>query len=370
MLALLPTLVSLLLMSLVRIHEPNKEDEKKYLTAFSVVSLIIVVYLLMILILENILTLSTSSRISTFVLLLLLLASPLGIAIKAQLQDLKGAPETSSIESNLLLDNSYPPIEENSLKYEGVTDLDRVEVKVSSSDDHTILLDEEDINLLQAMGTINFWLLFVAMICGMGSGMATINNMNQLGQSFGYSTKEITFFVSLWSIWNFFGRLGAGYLSDIFLFRGWSRPLFIVITLAIMTVGHIIIALGFSGNLYVGSILVGICYGSQWTLMPTVSKEIFGIRHIGTISNTISIACPIGSYIFSVRVIGYIYDKEASGNTSCFGTHCFMSSFIIIATVDFLGCLVAIFLFFRTKRYYQLVVLKRLQVFCKRPILE
>ncbi|PON93323.1 Major facilitator [Trema orientale] len=367
MLALLPTLVSILLLPLVRIYEANKGDEKKYLNAFSVVALIIVAYLMIIIILENILTLSTWLHISVFVFLLLFLSSPLGIAIKAQCEELKGAAETSSIESNPLLDKFYPSTssrssaEENSLGFEEVPRSDQGQVKITS--DYALLLneEEEERNLLQAMRTINFWLLFLAMFSGMGAGVATINNMNQLGHSLGYTTLEITSFVSLWSIWNFLGRLGAGYLSDFLLrTRGWARPLLISITQAIMAVGHIIIASGFSGNLYVGSILVGICYGSQWSLMPTICKEIFGIRNMGTIFNTIAIASPVGSYIFSVKVIGYIYDKEASGNT-CIGTHCFMTSFFIMAAVDCVGCLVAITLFFRTRRFYQLVVLKRLQ---------
>ena len=366
MLALLPTLVSILLLSLVRIYEANKGDEKKYLNAFSVVALIICVYLMIIIILNNILTFSTWSRISTFVLLLLLLASPLGIAVKAHCEELKGAEETSPIASNPLLDKYQPStssqssLEENSSYYKELPSSDQGQVKITS--DHSLVSSEEgEMNLLQAMCTTNFWLLFLAMLSGMGAGVATINNMNQLGHSLGYTTLEITSFVSLWSIWNFLGRLGAGYLSDFLLHkRGWARPLLIAITQAIMALGHIIIASGFPENLYVGSILVGICYGSQWSLMPTISKEIFGIRNMGTIFNTIAVASPVGSYIFSVKIIGYIYDKEASGNT-CIGTHCFMTSFSIMAAVDCIGCLVAISLFFRTKRFYQLVVLKRLQ---------
>lgn len=111
--------------------------------------------------------------------------------------------------------------------------------------------------------------------------------------------------------------------------------------------------------LYVGSILMGICDGSQWSLMPTITSDIFGVRHMGTIFNTIAIACPLGSYIFSVRVFGYIYDKEAGGEDhSCFGTRCFMLSFVIMASLAFLGFLFAIALFQRTKRFYMLSRLK------------
>ena len=69
-----------------------------------------------------------------------------------------------------------------------------------------------------------------------------------------------------------------------------------------------VIASGLPGALYAGSILVGICYGSQWSLMPTITSEIFGVGNMGSIFNTITIASPVGSYIFSVRVVGYIYD--------------------------------------------------------------
>lgn len=371
MLSLLPTLVSFSLMLLVRIYETSSaEDEKKHLNAFSVISLSIVAYQMMIIILENFLTFPSWAQMFTFLLLMLLLASPLGIAIKAQSGDSKRLLETFEIERNPLLTNTNPiksdkisAFSDDTSEYKELPSGDEIQLKVSSEDETLFSNEEnkEDLNVLQAMSTLNFWLLFVAMLCGMGSGLATINNMSQLGESLGYTTMETDTFVSLWSIWNFLGRLGAGYLSDVLLHnREWPRPLLMAITLATMAVGHVIIASGFYGNLYVGSFLVGICYGSQWSLMPTISAEIFGLGDMATIFNTISIASPVGSYIFSVRVIGFVYDREASGDGSCSGTYCFMLSFLIMAFVAFCGFLVSITLFFRTRRFYQVVVLRRL----------
>ncbi|XP_015882679.3 protein NUCLEAR FUSION DEFECTIVE 4-like isoform X2 [Ziziphus jujuba] len=340
MLALLPNIVSLSVMFLVRIDESSSTvDDKKHLNAFSSISLTIVGYRMMTVILENFITFPSWAQISSFILLLLLLISPLGIAINALIEDSK----RNKISS-----------EENPLEYEQLP---------STSEDKMLLQNEEDMNLVQAMGSFDFWLLFVAMVCGMGTGVATINNMSQMGQSLGYKTKEINSLVALLSIWNFLGRLGGGYLSDLLLHeRRWGRPLLMAITQATMGIGHIIIASGFSGNLYFGSFLVGICFGSQWSLMPIITSEIFGVLHMATIFNTITVASPIGSYIFSVRIIGYIYDKEAIGeeNNHCFGIHCFRLSFLIMAFVAFLGCAVALILFFRTKRFYHLVVLRRL----------
>ncbi|XP_031276239.1 protein NUCLEAR FUSION DEFECTIVE 4-like [Pistacia vera] len=343
-LALLPTFVSLSLMCLVSINQTNSVDDKKHLNAFSAVALTLAAYIMIIIIMENIFSFPFWAHISTSIILVLLLAYPLKIAITAQREN------TERFEQTFYAERTYHELPG-----------DASEVKHVSCDRK--LPVEEDMNLLQAMGTGNFWLLFIAMICGMGSGMATINNLSQVGESLGYTTIETNSLVSLWSIWNFLGRFGAGSVSDIFLHRnGWARPFFTALTLATMCIGHIVIASGIPKILYVGTVIVGVCYGSQWSLMPTISSELFGVGHMGTIFNTIGIASPVGSYIFSVRVIGYFYDKVANGeNDSCYGTHCFMLSFLIMASVAFLGCLVAFLLFFRTRRFYNQVVFGRLQ---------
>ncbi|MFS7971936.1 hypothetical protein Hanom_Chr09g00838701 [Helianthus anomalus] len=95
--------------------------------------------------------------------------------------------------------------------------------------------------------------------------------------------------------------------------------------------------------------------------MPTIASEVFGVLHFGTIFNTITIAGPIGSYVMSVRVIGSIYDREAArgGTEYCTGTHCFRLSFLIMAFSTFVGFMIAMGLFIRTRRLYEQIVLRR-----------
>lgn len=344
LLAVTPTVLSLLAMPLVRIYETSTADDKKHLNGLSAVSLIIAAYLMILIIVKNTFGLSSVANVVTLVCLVLLLALPLLIATRAR---------RDRMEKTALPDKSpliTSPKAATSVNQSSVGD-SQVEAGLS-----------ENLNLLQAMKSLSFWLLFLAMICGMGSGLSTINNIRQIGESLRYSSVEINSLVSLWSIWNFLGRFGAGYASDAMLHKkGWPRPWLMAATLGTMTIGHLIIASGFQGNLYVGSVIVGVCYGSQWSLMPTITSELFGVRHMGTIFNTISIASPIGSYVFSVRLIGYIYDKTASGvGNKCFGSHCFRLSFVIMASVAFFGFLVAIVLFFRTKTLYRQILAKRL----------
>ncbi|XP_038879631.1 protein NUCLEAR FUSION DEFECTIVE 4-like [Benincasa hispida] len=356
MLAVLPTLLSIMFMWFVRIDKTESSNEMKHLNSLSALAVIVAFYLMVVIILNNTFSLSAWTRFFTFSILLILLAAPLGIAINAQKEDFR-EPSPSFISEKSQVNKSESMDAEDSVEYHELPREENQIMAVANS------RTPQPLNVLEAIRTINFWLLFLAMVCGMGSGLATINNMSQIGQSLGYTATETKTFVSLWSIWNFLGRFGAGYTSDFLLHSyGWARPLLMAITLLGMSGGHIMIASGFSGNLYVGSILVGICYGSQWSLMPTITSEIFGLEHMGTIFNTIAIASPLGSYIFSVRVIGYIYDREATEeHGSCNGTHCFVVSFLVMAVVAFFGSLVAAALFFRTRRFYRLALQRRVE---------
>ncbi|AAF79282.1 F14D16.8 [Arabidopsis thaliana] len=330
LLAIVPSLLSVLVMPLVRVYKTSTVDEKKHLDGLSTLSLIIAAYLMITIILKSTLSLPSWANAVTLAVLLVLLSSPLLVAVRAH---------RDSIEKPL--SSVYSPLVDN--------------LEATTSGEILMLDEDKSLNLLQAMCNVDFWLLFLAMICGMGSGISTINNIRQIGESLRYTSVEINSLLALWNIWNFIGRFGGGYVSDWLLHRkGWPRPLLMATTLGTMTIGHLIIASGFQGNLYPGSIIVGICYGSQWSLMPTITSELFGVKHMGTIYNTISIASPMGSYIFSVRLIGYIYDRTiiGEGNT-CYGPHCFRLAYVVIASVAFLGFLVSCVLVFRTKTIYR-----------------
>lgn len=367
MLALFPTCNTLLLMWFVRIYRETEGDEDKHLDRFSLVSVVIAAYLMVIIILDNALSLPSPARICRLVILVMLLTFPFCVAMKAHLSDSRRISGTSFSghqidDSNLLAPEIHSDSRHAHSGYHQVPSGTVREVDTNKIDKMTSQWGE-NLNLGQAICTSRFWLLFIAAACGMGSGLATVNNISQIGASLGYTSSETSSMVSLWSIWNFVGRFGAGYLSEYFLHvNGWARPLFMTITLATMSIGHAVIASAFPGALYIGSVLVGVCYGSQWSLMPTIASEIFGVVHMGTIFNTIAMASPIGSYILSVRVIGYIYDVEASveGGNSCSGTHCFRLSFLVMSSAALLGSLAALILFFLTKDFYHQAILRRL----------
>lgn len=73
----------------------------------------------------------------------------------------------------------------------------------------------EEHTIMEAAQSPDFWLLFVSFLCGVGTGLAVMNNMGQIGLAMGYA--DVSIFVSMTSIWGFFGRIGSGSISEYFL---------------------------------------------------------------------------------------------------------------------------------------------------------
>jgi MFS family permease len=225
----------------------------------------------------------------------------------------------------------------------------------------------EDYTILQALFSIDMLILFVATTCGIGGTLTAIDNLGQIGKSQGYPTHSITTFVSLVSIWNYLGRALSGFASEIFLVKyKFPRPLMLTLVLLFSCIGHILIAFAVPNSLYFASVIIGFCFGAQWSLVFAIISEVFGLKYYSTLYNLGSVASPVGSYILNVRVAGRLYDKEASkqiealGATrkagqalTCTGAHCYRMAFIIITAATLFGSLVSVVLVLRTRNFYK-----------------
>ncbi|GFZ14693.1 major facilitator superfamily protein [Actinidia rufa] len=231
----------------------------------------------------------------------------------------------------------------------------------------------EDYTILQALFSIDMLILFLATICGVGGTLTAIDNLGQIGASLRYPTRSISTFVSLVSIWNYLGRVVAGFVSEIFLTKyKFPRTLMLTLILLLSCLGHLLIAFDVPNGLYFASVVIGFCFGAQWPLLFAIISEIFGLKYYSTLYNFGGVASPIGSYILNVRVAGHLYDKEAkrqliaSGRTrmagedlDCVGVECFKLAFIIITGVTVFGALVSVLLVVRTRKFYQSDIYKK-----------
>lgn len=225
----------------------------------------------------------------------------------------------------------------------------------------------EDHTIWQTYRCLDFWLLFIATTFGVGSGLTVTDNMGQLGLSLGYSSSKVGTFVSLVSIWNAIGRWVGGFLSDILLRRyGFSRAMFLMIMMTLMSLAFLLIAINVPGCLYFGSIFLGLSFGAQYPLYATIVADIFGLKYYATLYNSIGLASPVGMYLLSVPVVGRYYDDEAkkelsestnvtsnNSNLVCLGSSCFGRSLLVLIGVTVGAAVSAGALWYRTRNLYR-----------------
>ncbi|CAI0374255.1 unnamed protein product [Linum tenue] len=168
----------------------------------------------------------------------------------------------------------------------------------------------EDFTLGQALIKADFWLIFFSLLLGSGSGLTIIDNLGQLSQSLGYDNTHV--FVSMISIWNFLGRVGGGYISEVVVRDyAYPRPVTMAAAQFVMAIGHIFFAFDWPGAMYIGTLLIGGGYGFHWAIVPATASELFGLKKFGALYNFLTLANPAGSLVFSGMIASGIYDREA-----------------------------------------------------------
>ncbi|GLJ46981.1 hypothetical protein SUGI_0991680 [Cryptomeria japonica] len=373
--ATLPTTVVLVFMALIRPIKkyPKDENEIRNFYVFLVMALVLAGFLMVFILLENRLKLPITVVRLFAVITILTIFVPLLVVIRSELQksQLNEVATFSDMERSKA-DQFSREMTANGAQSQtadpstAVSDAEKKEVpnEEETKSESKWPVRGQDHTVLQALMSLDFWVLFVATTCGLGSTITAIDNMGQIGKSLQYPKNSISTFVSLLSIWNFLGRVGSGSISEI-LVQKYSipRPFLLSLVLAIACVGHLLIAFGLPGSIYVASILIGMCFGAQWPLMFSIISELFGLRHFAILYNIGQSSSPLGSYLFSVRVAGYLYDRRAKAenvgknNTlddlMCVGRRCFCTTFLIMAALSMVGCAVAGVLVYRTRQFYK-----------------
>ncbi|XP_031737124.1 protein NUCLEAR FUSION DEFECTIVE 4 isoform X2 [Cucumis sativus] len=233
----------------------------------------------------------------------------------------------------------------------------------------------EDFTLGQALIKADFWLIFSSHLLGSGTGLTVIDNLGQMSQSLGYDNTHI--FVSLISIWNFLGRVGGGYLSEIVVRDfAYPRPIAMTIAQVLMIFGHVFIGMGWPGAMYIGTLITGLGYGAHWAIVPATASELFGLKKFGALYNFITLSTPMGSLVFSGLIASSIYDSEAEkqarnhltqfqssssfwftrlyteGPHKCEGAICFFLTCMIMGGFCAIAAILSLILVHRTKGVY------------------
>ncbi|KAH0888203.1 hypothetical protein HID58_050632 [Brassica napus] len=211
----------------------------------------------------------------------------------------------------------------------------------------------EDFTLMQALVKADFWLIFISLLLGGGSGLTVIDNLGQMSQSLGYNNTHV--FVSMISIWNFLGRISGDY--------AYPRPVALAVAQVVMAIGNVFFAFGWPGAMYIGTLLIGLGYGAHWAIVPATASELFGLKNFGALYNFLTLANPAGSLVFSGMIASTIYDmeaeKQAHGSVfnpddvlKCDGYICYFLTSLIMSGFCIIACILSLILVRRTKPVY------------------
>ncbi|KAJ6363312.1 hypothetical protein OIU78_003480 [Salix suchowensis] len=196
----------------------------------------------------------------------------------------------------------------------------------------------EDFRFTEALIKADFWLLFFVYFVGCG----------------------------IWAFAILLGRLGGGIVSEHFVrSKTIPRTIWMTCTQVMMIIIYLLFASSFDGIVYAAIALLGICYGVQFSIMiPTVS-ELFGLKHFGLFYNFMSLGNPLGAFLFSGLLAGYVYDTEAakqqvpnllsSSSISCSGPNCFRLTFLVLAGACGFGSILSVVLTMRIRPVYEML---------------
>lgn len=205
--------------------------------------------------------------------------------------------------------------------------------------------------------TVNFWI--VACVCGIGiaSGVSFINCSPQMIVSLGGNPGSKTVVVTFFGIASCAGRMFFGALSEHALHaHGYSRCDFLLLASAGGLLTNLALADTTSSSaLYPLAFLSGFWFGGHWSLLPSLSSELFGLESFASIYTVLQLFPAVAAYILA-GYIGSVYDSTGRHHGDphhiCLGSDCFQSSFLTISVLCGFACALALWLKLKTQRLY------------------
>ncbi|THU96907.1 MFS general substrate transporter [Dendrothele bispora CBS 962.96] len=161
--------------------------------------------------------------------------------------------------------------------------------------------------------SIDFWILFVSLSLASGTGLMYINNVGSMSQALYIHDSPSTYDeveasqwqatqVSTISFMNFLGRILIGLLSDFVKARFQIPRSYLLIVVSGIVLSSQITASRIDevSNLWKSSALLGLGYGSVFSLYAAIVIEWFGLPHFSENWGYLSLSPLFGGNIFSV----------------------------------------------------------------------
>ncbi|MBR2802113.1 MAG: OFA family MFS transporter [Erysipelotrichaceae bacterium] len=152
--------------------------------------------------------------------------------------------------------------------------------------------------------SVTFYVMFLMLLCGAFSGLMVTSSASAFSQKMaGMDVAQAANIVSLIALFNTFGRIAAGYISDKI---GAVNTMSLSFVLAIL--GQLCVYFSQNGNVlyYLGCALIGFCFGSLMGTYPGFTAGQFGSKHNSVNYGIMFIGFAAAGY-FGPQIMNSIY---------------------------------------------------------------
>lgn len=179
----------------------------------------------------------------------------------------------------------------------------------------------------EMLKTYQFYLIWLIYFFGCATGLMIIGQTSPIGQDLAKLTKETAAFaVSLLAIFNAFGRIFWGKISD---WIGRIKTLFLIFLICGIAVFLYTIIPSLPFYYWIGVSLVGLCFGGYLAVFPAVTADFYGTKNVGMNYGLVFTAYGVGG------LLGNIFAPQVLERTKSYNL-----AFIVAGILCLLGAII------------------------------
>mmetsp|Transcript_58447 Transcript_58447/g.155510 ORF Transcript_58447/g.155510 Transcript_58447/m.155510 type:complete len:526 (-) Transcript_58447:163-1740(-) len=204
--------------------------------------------------------------------------------------------------------------------------------------------------MLRHPAALMLWFVIFSLQAG---GLVLNTNLGQITSSRDGPHVSSATANALFSAAQSFGRLTGGFLSDVIVTKHWARPWYFTFLLGCMALGHAALCVSGPLPLYVGVLLIGYAFGSQYPVMIISITELFGAARIAS-NYMVFDGMPgaLASLLIAKYLSTWIYESHITSGKLCKGDECYTEVYETMIGLCVVASCCAALLGMRAKEVY------------------